>query len=406
MIKNKKFLKKLFIASLAVGSFAFVPKIYNFQQITSIAHAEVKEYIGIGEYIMSGKETPEAAIENAKIYAQRNACEQAGFFLTSYSKSKNGILEKDEIEIFTAGILKVINTNTEEIPLKGEASGWIKYRVTLTANIDTNIIDDSISRWMKKSEEDRSKAIAENNTFKKIIDEQREKISKLERDLNNVKSIQNKKRIKEEFESIEKLSAYLNKLREGALANENDKVRIYTEAIKINPNGAEAYFWLALQLNGEQEISYLSKAIEIKPNYADAYYFRANTYYLSLHNYELAIADYTKVIELNSGRKFESYESRANCYKEIGNYEKAIADYIKTIENKPNKSLNYLDLANCYFYLNSYENAINYYIKALKIINPNNINNPKLHVWYDNLATCYMAIGDSAKAREAYMMSM
>ena len=398
-------MKRLLVANLAINSLIFMPEIYNCPQITSLAHAEVQTYTGVGEYLMNGKETPEIAIENAKMYAERNAQEQAGVFLSSRTEVKNGITVKDEIETFTAGILKITNTNTEVIPLTGEASGWIKYRVTVTANIDTNALNDSISQWMQGNEEKRLKAVAENTAFKKIIDEQRKKIAKLEKDLNNIKTIQDKKRIKEEFMSIGKVSAYQAKLKEAIFAKDSDKIRIYTEAIKINPNGSEAYFWRALSLDDrKQEIIDLSRAIEIDSDYADAYYFRAGRYSLD-KNYELALLDYTKVIELQPDR-IDAYKNRGNTYYELGRYEEAISDYTKAIERKPNYSFNYASRAMCYKMANDYDNAIVDYIKYLQMENPRNVNNPRLHTYYNFLGDCYMAIGESAKAREAYMMGM
>ena len=128
---------------------------------------------------MSSKETPEDAKNNAKIYAERDASEKAGVFVSSYTEVKNQIVNKDEIETFTAGILKIVSTNTEVIPLTGDAKGWIKYRVTVKTNIDTNNINELVNKYMSTRS---AEYVADSSKFQKIIDEQREKISKLEKD--------------------------------------------------------------------------------------------------------------------------------------------------------------------------------------------------------------------------------
>ena len=50
------------------------------------ANAELKPYNGVGEYIMSDFETPDVAKQRAKLYAERNAQEQAGVYIKSYSR--------------------------------------------------------------------------------------------------------------------------------------------------------------------------------------------------------------------------------------------------------------------------------------------------------------------------------
>ena len=49
-----KFLKKFLVASLAVSAINFSPIIFqNNFQIVAVAHAEIKNYSGFGEYLMS-----------------------------------------------------------------------------------------------------------------------------------------------------------------------------------------------------------------------------------------------------------------------------------------------------------------------------------------------------------------
>ena len=84
---NKKKLLRGILAAI-IGGNLFLP---------STTSAEIKTYTGTGEYIMSDFETPEVAKQRAKVYAERNAQEQAGVYVNSYSKMENFNLVADEI---------------------------------------------------------------------------------------------------------------------------------------------------------------------------------------------------------------------------------------------------------------------------------------------------------------------
>jgi len=55
-----------------------------------------------------------------------------------------------------------------------------------------------------------------------------------------------------------------------------------------------------------------------------------------LGNYNQAIADYDKVIELDP-KDSETYINRGRTYYYLGNYNQAIADYDKVIEFDPKR---------------------------------------------------------------------
>jgi tetratricopeptide (TPR) repeat protein len=50
--------------------------------------------------------------------------------------------------------------------------------------------------------------------------------------------------------------------------------------------------------------------------------------------YDKAISDYTKAIELNP-KHADTYYSRGLAYNKMGQYDKAISDYTKAIELNP-----------------------------------------------------------------------
>jgi len=83
----------------------------------------------------------------------------------------------------------------------------------------------------------------------------------------------------------------------------------------------------------EKAIAEYNKAIEINPNYASAYYNRgcANA---EMGQYSEAVADYDRALELRPNH-FLAYYNRGLVYSRIGENEKAITDYNKAIQVDP-----------------------------------------------------------------------
>jgi tetratricopeptide (TPR) repeat protein len=77
--------------------------------------------------------------------------------------------------------------------------------------------------------------------------------------------------------------------------------------------------------------------------------------YLLDHKGKLAIADYTKVIELKPDG--ESYYVRGNAYLEIGEYAKAIDDFTRSIKLDPAYYWSYKQRAKAYRNLGKFKLA-------------------------------------------------
>ena len=90
--------------------------------------------------------------------------------------------------------------------------------------------------------------------------------------------------------------------------------------------------------NINNSIIYLKEAIEIKPN--DARFYISRGTFRGTKNYEDAIEDYTKAIEIDPNYQF-AYFNRARVKRELGDYQGAIDDYTKAIKNDPNNHFAY-----------------------------------------------------------------
>ncbi len=146
-------------------------------------------------------------------------------------------------------------------------------------------------------------------------------------------------------------------------------------AIQSNPDNSEAYYNRAKYYDERYQYNLAladwSKVIELNPHNTEAYLKRA-TIYNSQKQKDLAIPDLSKVIELEP-ENLIAYSYRAQIYKEQEKWDLAIADYSKIIEldssNYP--ASNYISRANSYRKQKKYNLALADYSKAIEI-NPNN----------------------------------
>jgi len=123
-------------------------------------------------------------------------------------------------------------------------------------------------------------------------------------------------------------------------------VEDYDEAIRLDPQSAEAYFKRGLAyLNmgqGELAIEDFDKAIRIDPEFAKAYSNRGYAY-LNKSQYDRAVVDCTKAIKLDSSDAV-AYLNRGTAYKLQGNIAEATAELEKAIALSENPRL--IEMAN------------------------------------------------------------
>jgi len=136
----------------------------------------------------------------------------------------------------------------------------------------------------------------------------------------------------------------------------------------------------------ELAIADYTKAIEIKPHHAYAYYNRG-LIFKRQSKYDLAIVDNNKAIEINPGF-VKAYNNRGNVFQEQGRYELAIADYNKALEINPDYAEAYNNRGNVFQRQGQYDLAITDYNKAIEI-------NPDFALTYYNRSKAYQAKGNS-----------
>ncbi len=165
----------------------------------------------------------------------------------------------------------------------------------------------------------------------------------------------------------------------------------------ISEGKAEAYYnrGVAWQNKGQydQAIADYGKALEINPRYAEAYSNRGAAWQ-SKGQYDQAIADYGKALEINP-RYAEAYYNRGVAWQSKGRYDQAIADYGKALEINPRYAEAYSNRGNAWQGKGQYDQAIADYGKALEI-------NPRYAEAYFNKGFVCEKAGRIREAIEAY----
>jgi tetratricopeptide (TPR) repeat protein len=118
----------------------------------------------------------------------------------------------------------------------------------------------------------------------------------------------------------------------------------YTEALRINPKYAEAYYnrGNAAYRNGkrdyERAIADYTEAIRLDPKYANAYNLRGQAYYKGKKDYNNAIADFTEAIRLNPNIAMYFFNRGVAYHIGKQDYDQAIADYTEALHINPDDS--------------------------------------------------------------------
>jgi tetratricopeptide (TPR) repeat protein len=134
---------------------------------------------------------------------------------------------------------------------------------------------------------------------------------------------------------------------------------------------------------------------ETKSKEAKSYFDRGLAYYKT-GQYDEAISEYTKVIEINP-KVAEAYGNRGLAYGRKGQYDLAIADFNKAIEINPMDGRAYNSLAWLFATaeVSDFRNgkrAVELALRACELSHWKNLN------FYDTLAAAYARVGDFENA--------
>ncbi|HYK36867.1 toll/interleukin-1 receptor domain-containing protein [Alloacidobacterium sp.] len=150
----------------------------------------------------------------------------------------------------------------------------------------------------------------------------------------------------------------------------DEKIRFYTEGIRLLPNYADAYInrGVARKAKGDLEgaLADYDEAIRLKPDDALAYSNRGNAR-RDKANIEDALADYGEAIRLKPDYA-DAYINRGVARKAKGDLEGALADYDEAIRLKPDDALAYSNRGNARLAKGDIEGALADYGEAVRLM--------------------------------------
>ena len=146
-------------------------------------------------------------------------------------------------------------------------------------------------------------------------------------------------------------------------------IEVYSRAIKLNPNYADAYYGRGYAYeskdNFDRAIENYTKAIDLKSDF-DIFYINRGVAYGKKGDYDRAVEDFTKAIQLKPDDA-EAYYNRGTVYGMKSNHNLAIKDFTKAIKLKPDYAIAYDNRGNAYLHKSDYDRAIIDFTKAIDL---------------------------------------
>lgn len=116
---------------------------------------------------MSDFENKDIAKQRARQCAMKDAQQQAGVYLKSFSRSVNAKITYDEISAVTNNITNIVGeVHYDSKVADADGESVIIWTATLTANIDT----DGIFDFIKRDDKDKVTIIQQNNQLQETIE--------------------------------------------------------------------------------------------------------------------------------------------------------------------------------------------------------------------------------------------
>ncbi|MBR1806898.1 MAG: tetratricopeptide repeat protein [Selenomonadaceae bacterium] len=381
-------MKKFLATLLTAGTLLFA----------STAEAEIKTYTGTDEYVMSEFETIDIAKQRARQKAERNAQEQAGVYINSYSETRDMELVSDEIVTIACGIMSVVDVKYDVQPL-ADVNGFV-IRATVTANIET----DDVNKWLQKGAQERSSIVAQNQELQRAVDEQSATIEKLKAQIKQLKAggkLDNQSerdKVTAEIAAEDKIFQANLKLEEAQkkfIAHDfNAVIQLCTEAIELDPNSSIAYgkrgAAYGVTNHPQQSITDCTKAIELDPTNADAYNNRGAAYG-NLRNFTAAVDDFSRAIELDP-KNAMAYNNRGSTLRFLGNVQQGLQDLNKALELNPKIDIAYFNRAFCHIATSNLPQAVADLDKAIEL-------RPNFAMAYYVRGQCYQMQGRITQAQ-------
>ena len=193
----------------------------------------------------------------------------------------------------------------------------------------------------------------------------------------------------------ESAEAYYNRgTTKDLLGRHEEALEDYNEAIRINPESAEAYYNRGTTKDvlgrHEEALEDYNEATRVNPQFAQAYYNRGNAKD-ALGRHEEALEDYDEAIRINS-QYAQAYCNRGTVKLTLDQHDEAIEDYNEAIRINPQFAKAYYNRGIAKGMLGWYEEAIADFNETIRI-------NPQYAEAYYNRGNANKEVGEYKKAR-------
>ena len=179
--------------------------------------------------------------------------------------------------------------------------------------------------------------------------------------------------------------------------DQDEKVKLFKQAIQADPDYKEAYNDLAVVYmdRGEyaEAITYLNEAVRVDAAYFLPH-FNLGVCYRQLGRPDESIKAFKRAVEYNDTYVM-GFLALSETYYAQSDYRRARDTARKAIELDPGNPNGYNDLGNALHGLERYEDAIEQYEQVLEL-------DAEAHFAYHNIANSYESLGDTDKALAYY----
>ena len=170
----------------------------------------------------------------------------------------------------------------------------------------------------------------------------------------------------------------------------------FETAIQIDPQYGYAYYgraWVkSSKGNHEGALADAQKGMSLDSQHTGMYFRRIGTAYQGLRRFGEAVEAYNEAIRLNSNMDEGTIYNRGTCYSQMGEYTLALADFTRCLELDPDWAWAFSERGTVYLHLKEYDKAIKDCSNAIKY-------KPNYFHGYLIRAYAYQESGDHKKAK-------
>ena len=242
-------------------------------------------------------------------------------------------MQSEEIEVMTAGIMKVHSVSYD---VKPDSAGFV-----FVSKVSVDIDTDEIDKWLAQNEDTKADLLEQNKSLQNALAEQEKQLAALKAKLAEAEKNQSNElspavRLQMTREFANSDGAFLSdqQLKAGNAAHNRGDFRgaisAYTQAIEFNPSNVAALIWRGNAFGSLREFQNakadFTRAIQLGSRDAIAY-VGLGIVYFSLREYSNAISVLNEAIELN-GKNAKAYYTRSRCFAALGYVNDARRDAI------------------------------------------------------------------------------